>query len=41
MEWDEYIKKHQCNLTPAYDVLAWIVVEKGFLPDVEGCIQML
>jgi hypothetical protein len=41
MKWDEYIEKHQCNLTPAYDVLAWIVVENGFLPDTERCIQIL
>jgi hypothetical protein len=37
----EYIEKHQCNLTPAYDVLAWVVIEKGYLPSLEECIDML
>ena len=41
IEWCEYIERHRCNLTPAYDVLAWVVIEKGYLPDREECIDML
>lgn len=41
IEWCEYIERHRCNLTPAYDVLAWIVVENGFLPNIEHCIMIL
>jgi hypothetical protein len=40
-EWCEYNKRHRCNLTPAYDVLAWIVIEKGYLPSRQECIDML
>ena len=41
IEWCEYIERYRCNLTPAYDVLAWVVIEKGYLPDREECIDML
>lgn len=41
IEWCEYIERYRCNLTPAYDVLAWIVVENGFLPNIEQCIMIL
>ena len=39
--WCKYIEEHKCNLTPAYDVLAWVVIEKGYLPDREECIDIL
>lgn len=41
IEWCEYIERHRCNLTPAYDVLAWVVIEKGYLPTRDECIDIL
>ena len=41
IKWCEYIERHRCNLTPAYDVLAWIVIVKGYLPSRQECIDML
>jgi hypothetical protein len=31
-QWERYINEHNCNLTPFYDGLAWIVMKEGELP---------
>ena len=31
-QWERYINEHNCNLTPFYDGLAWIVMKEGKLP---------
>ncbi len=40
-EWLNYIYVNNSNLTPAYDVIAWMVMCKGRLPSRDECIQML
>lgn len=35
--WLTHIETHGCDLTPCYDLLALVVKEKGYVPDVEEC----
>ena len=35
--WLNHIAKHDCDLTPCYDLLALVVMEKGYVPSVEEC----
>lgn len=35
--WLAHIETHGCDLTPCYDLLALVVKEKGYVPDVEEC----
>ena len=39
--WDTFINRWNCDLTPAYDLLAWVVIEVGYLPSVEECKRHL
>jgi hypothetical protein len=35
--WFKYIQTYNCNMTPFYDGLAWIVMKEGKLPSLEEC----
>lgn len=35
--WMEHVEIHSCDLTPCYDLLALVVMEKGYVPDLEEC----
>jgi hypothetical protein len=39
--WIGYINKHNCDLTPFYDGLAWVVMKEGELPAVEKCVEII
>lgn len=39
--WLEYITHNNCNLTPFYDGLAWIVIQEGKLPSLERCHEII
>lgn len=39
--WFQYIHSHNCNLTPFYDGLAWVVMKEGKLPSLEECHRQI
>ena len=39
--WLEYITRNNCNLTPFYDGLAWVVMQEGSLPSLERCYEII
>lgn len=39
--WLEHIAKYDCDLTPCYDLLTLVVVEKGYVPDVKECQELI
>ena len=39
--WLEYITRNNCNLTPFYDGLAWVVMQEGSLPSLERCHEII
>jgi len=39
--WLEHIDKYNCDLTPAYDLLAWVVYEHGCMPSIDTCIKTI
>ena len=39
--WCTYIEKHQCDLTPFYDGLAWVVMKQHQLPSVQDCKALI
>jgi hypothetical protein len=40
-QWERYINEHNCNLTPFYDGLAWIVMKENKLPSQERCQEII
>jgi hypothetical protein len=39
--WCTYIEKYQCDLTPFYDGLAWVVMKQDQLPSVQDCKALI
>ena len=39
--WLAYLAEHRPDMTPLYDGIAWVVMEKGELPSVEDCKTIL
>ncbi len=40
-QWESYINEHNCNLTPFYDGIAWIVMKENKLPSQGRCQEMI
>ena len=39
--WLAYLAKHRPDMSPLYDGIAWVVMQKGELPTIEECKEML
>ena len=39
--WLTYLAEHRPDMTPLYDGIAWVVMQKGELPSVEECKTIL